>query len=509
MAKEKNKVEIIESCMVVPDKETPKHRLWLSNLDLYNHSDHAPIFYLYKPHGNSNDFFSVDTLKKAMGKALVTFYPLAGRLVFDEKGRPEVDCNAEGALFSVVRAHCTVEGFGGFHPSAAVRQLLVPSVTEPERSSILMLFQLTFFECGGVCLGCAVHHSVLDGVTTFHFINAWSDIARGADIKVAPFLDRTVLRSRSPPTVRFNHIELTHDELYTKRISLEDLGQACETTILTISKDQLNTLKHGFNGERNLTTFQAVAVHLWRTACKARELADEQDTRLFFGADARARLKPPLPKGYLGNAVVRVSGNLQVGELVSKPFELGAAKIEETVNMVDDEYLRSFVDLLEKLTGDKKIVLGSRTFKRTDFLVVSWLALPIYEADFGWGKPWFMGRAYMRYVGHAYVMRTPGDSGGVKLDLAFETENMARFKEIFYSDLDSYRGIKNTLERINRDVVPLNDANDDGEEGIKDGEDPPILAFGAVELSSIFTAESKLSPGLGIKCFKYEDIKCC
>ncbi|KAJ0965828.1 hypothetical protein J5N97_026966 [Dioscorea zingiberensis] len=187
MAKEKNKVEIIESCMVVPDKETPKHRLWLSNLDLYNHSDHAPIFYLYKPHGNSNDFFSVDTLKKAMGKALVTFYPLAGRLVFDEKGRPEVDCNAEGALFSVARAHCTVEGFGGFHPSAT-------------------------------------------------------------DIEV---------------------------------------------------------------------------------------------------------------------------------------------------------------------------------------------------------------------------------------------------------------------ERINRDVVPLNDANDDGEEGIKDGEDPPILAFGAVELSSIFTAESKLSPGLGIKCFKYEDIKCC
>ncbi|KAJ0965783.1 hypothetical protein J5N97_026921 [Dioscorea zingiberensis] len=222
-----------------------------------------------------------------------------------------------------------------------------------------------------------------------------------------------------------------------------------------------------------------MAVHLWRTACKARELADEQDTRLFFGADARARLKPPLPKGYLGNAIVRVSGNLQVGELVSKPFELGAAKIEETVNMVDDEYLRSFVDLLEKLRGDKKIVLGSRTFKRTDFLVVSWLALPIYEADFGWGKPWFMGRAYMRYIGHAYVMRTPGDSGG---------------------DIE--------VERINRDVVPLNDANDDGEEGIKDGEDPPILAFGAVELSSIFTAESKLSPGISVSSMKTLNVVC-
>ncbi|KAJ0965829.1 hypothetical protein J5N97_026967 [Dioscorea zingiberensis] len=96
MGEETNKVEIIESCMVVPDKETPKHRLWLSNLDLYNHKDHAPTFYLYKPHGNTNDFFSVDTLKKALGKTLVTFYPLAGRLAFDEDGRLEVVPSQDG-----------------------------------------------------------------------------------------------------------------------------------------------------------------------------------------------------------------------------------------------------------------------------------------------------------------------------------------------------------------------------------------------------------------------------
>ncbi|KAJ0965787.1 hypothetical protein J5N97_026925 [Dioscorea zingiberensis] len=440
MAEEKNKVvEIIETCMVVPDKETPKHRLWLSNLDLFNHKDHAPTFYLYKPNGNPNDFFSVETLKKALGKALVTFYPLAGRLSLDEDGRLEVDCNAEGALFSVASAHCTVEGFGDFRPSPAVRQLLVPSVTEAERSSILMLFQLTFFQCGGVSLGCALHHSLIDGLTALHFINAWSDIARGADIKVSPFIDHTVLRARSPPTVRFNHMELTCDELYSNGISHEDLDQACQTTIITISKDQLNTLKHGFNGERDLSTFKAVAVHLWRTACKARGLADEQDTRLFVIADARARLQPPLPAGYLGNAVVRVSANLQVGELVSKPFELGVAKIEETTNMVDDEYLRSFVDLLEKVKCDKKLLMDSRGIKRTDFYVVSWLTLPIYEADFGWGKPWFMGRASMRCIGHAYLKRTSGDSsGGVTVTLAFETGNMPRFKEIFYSDLDSH-----------------------------------------------------------------------
>ncbi|KAJ0965741.1 hypothetical protein J5N97_026879 [Dioscorea zingiberensis] len=253
-------------------------------------------------------------------------------------------------LFSVARTHGIVEGFCDFRPSPVVWQLLVPSVTEPER------YQSSSFSRS---------HCASLSVT---------------------------------PTVRFNHVELTCDELYTKRISLEDLGQACETMILTISKDQLNSLKHGFNGERNLTTSKAVAVHLWRTACKARELADEQDTRLFFGADARARLQPPLPKGYIGNAVVRVSANLQVRALVSKPFELGVAKIEETVNM----------------------------------------------------------------------------------------------------DIE--------VKRIIRDVVPLNDANDDGEEGIKDGEDPPILAFGPVELSSNITAESKLSPDISVSSMKSSNV---
>ena len=71
--------------------------------------------------------------------------------------------------------------------------------------------------------------------------------------------------------------------------------------------------------------------------------------------------------------------------------------------------------------------------------VSSWLVLPLSEADFGWGKPWMMGLASMRFEGDARI--TPsgpsGNSGGVSVLIAFESENMMRFKEIFYEDLDS------------------------------------------------------------------------
>ncbi|KAH7688397.1 Transferase protein [Dioscorea alata] len=296
-----------------------------------------------------------------------------------------------------------------------------------------------------------MHHSLIDGVSALHFINAWSEIPRGLDIiSVPPFLDHTVLRARSPPKVSFDHIEYTNDGIYTMLTSpppADLVGlEECETAILTISKDQLDTLKYGFNGERNLSTFKAVAVHVWRTACKARELHDEQYTRFFLAADVRARLKPQLPMGYLGNAVMRISCHLIVGDLVSKPLELGVSRIEETIKSLDDEYIRSLVDLLEIVEGDKKKAWGSRTIKMTDLFFISWLALPLYEADFRWGKPWFMGNASMRLPGQVFVMHSgPRSSGGVSVVIAFESADMARFKEIFYRDLDVEDVIEDSL----------------------------------------------------------------
>ncbi|XP_039117989.1 putrescine hydroxycinnamoyltransferase 1-like [Dioscorea cayenensis subsp. rotundata] len=429
------KVEIIETHIVPPNKETPKHKLWLSNLDKFAPRDHAPTIYIYKPNSDNPDsnFFSVETLKNSLSKALVIFYPFAGRLVLNKDGRPEeVDCNAEGALLSVAQAHCTLDSFGDFRPSSTVRELLVPSVNEPDRSPILMLFQVTFFKCGGVCLGCTMQHNVMDGVGALHFINSWSEIARcvAEENVVKPFLDRSALKARTPPSVVCEHEDYTSD-LYCKRPSLGGL-EKCETAILKITKEQLSALKVGTKG---LSTFKAVSVHLWRTVCKVRGLSKGEDVRLYMAADARDRLEPPLPKGYSGNAILSFSTSLPVEDLLSNSFRAGVAKIEESMLRLNDEYIRSLVDFLEVNKDNKDMVLGSRAMGPGDFLCISWLALPIYDADFGWGKPCFMCRASMRFASQSYVMRSPGNTGGVHIAFCFEPENMARFKEIFYKDL--------------------------------------------------------------------------
>ncbi|XP_020250177.1 shikimate O-hydroxycinnamoyltransferase-like [Asparagus officinalis] len=67
--------------------------------------------------------------------------------------------------------------------------------------------QVTHFKCGGTSLGVGVQHQVADGTSGLHFINSWSDIARGLDIAVPPFIDRSLLRARDPPSPTFPHIE--------------------------------------------------------------------------------------------------------------------------------------------------------------------------------------------------------------------------------------------------------------------------------------------------------------
>ncbi|CAM0902214.1 unnamed protein product [Alopecurus aequalis] len=90
-------INIIRSELVKPSEATPQSPVWLSNLDLGARNSYSPMIYLFRT--QSDDclgFFSADALRTALTRALVPFYPLAGRLGMAPDGRVEIDCNAEG-----------------------------------------------------------------------------------------------------------------------------------------------------------------------------------------------------------------------------------------------------------------------------------------------------------------------------------------------------------------------------------------------------------------------------
>ncbi|KAH9806337.1 Shikimate O-hydroxycinnamoyltransferase [Citrus sinensis] len=302
-------IHIKESTIVRPAKDTPKHRLWISDLDLFMATYHVPLVYFYQRPSDCSNFFDAGILKEALSNALVPFYPIAGRLGWNESGRLEIS---------------------DFMPSSQLQQL-VPAVdyTKDITSHPLLVLQVTYFKCGGACLGVGFHHTLADGTSTLHFIDTWADMARGFPMTSTPLIDRTIVRARVPPSPSFHHTE------YDPPLSMNNPTQIKEfksspvpTSVATLklSLDQINTLKASVKKDHlgtdiNYSTYEVLAAHIWRCMCRARKLPSTQASKFYISMSGRSRLNPPIPSTYFGNVIffttpIALSGDIQSEQLI-------------------------------------------------------------------------------------------------------------------------------------------------------------------------------------------------
>ncbi|XP_010244666.1 PREDICTED: shikimate O-hydroxycinnamoyltransferase-like [Nelumbo nucifera] len=428
-------INVKESTTVGPAEPTPERTLWISNADQLVRRAHIPTVYFFTSDG-STGFFNLHLLKQALSKVLVPFYPTAGRLNRnDQDGRLEINCNGEGVLFVEAETNSVIDDFGDFTPSPVLRQL-IPAVdySKDISSYPLLLLQVTRFRCGGVCLGVGMHHSLVDGTSDIHFINSWSDMARGLQPKIPPFLDRSSLRARQPPTPMFHHIEfLPPPSIKTPKSQSGPTDVAVAKFKITV--DQINTLKTNAkenDNTLNYSTYAVLAGHVWRCVSKARGLRDDQDTNLFITVDGRSRLRPPLPPGYFGNGILLTTSNALCGELRSKPLGYAVGRVHDVVTRMNDEYVRSAIDYLELQPDLTPFVRGPHMFRSPNFWMVSWARLPLYDADFGWGRPIHVGPAVVYSEGLSYILPSPTNDGSVLLAISLQSDHMEVFRKILY-----------------------------------------------------------------------------
>ncbi|XP_048548549.1 putrescine hydroxycinnamoyltransferase 1-like isoform X3 [Triticum urartu] len=396
-------VQVVESCFVTPAVDTLRKALWLSALDLMlANRGYNPLVHFYRRcpgTETTDDFFSVTKLKTALGKALVGFYPMAGRLRVDADGRLEIGCNSKGMLFLVARSQLTIDDFSDLKPSPRLRRLFVPQMLSAE----VCATQVTFFKCGGVALGTAVHHGTMDGISTFHFFQTWSTFSRDGD--------RAVINLSQP------------------------LGPVVNE-VFTLRKDQLSTLKRICGGS-GVSTFSAVSAHLWQCMCLARQLPPNSTTRLAFAANIRRAMTPPFPDGYFGNAVINVSVADEARGITSGDLAYIAHRIKDTLGRVDDELVRSAVDYLEldQAKRDNSPAIGN--LLATDMRVVSWLSMPLYDVDFSWGKPLAVLRAESNRGGFAHLVDSAHGDGSVHIVMCIDATILKEFKRLLYAKFES------------------------------------------------------------------------
>ncbi|KAG6692853.1 hypothetical protein I3842_10G135100 [Carya illinoinensis] len=447
-------VTVKSTSTIVPSKPTPGGILQLSETDQRMQWTHAPLICIYKTTSDNNEkITTLETLKDSLSRALVPYYPLAGRLRWIHGGRLELHCNAKGAQLLEAYSEAKLDELGDFAPTEAIEDL-VPKVdySSPIEDWPLMLVQVTRFSCGGLCVGTAMSHTMVDGWSAANFFNAWAKLARGDELEEneMPFHDRTILRSSEPLLPpRFEHIEFTKPPLLLGHTdaNVEQLKETC-ATILKVTKEQVEGLRNKANEiphqdmemvvTRPYSRYEATASHLWRCICKARASDNSQPTRVSLGVDIRSRLKPSLPVGYFGNTVLQtVTSPCVHGDLLSKPLSYAAGKLREAIERMTDEYIRSALDV-SALRNNFHIRAYTKTPKflgNPNVSIGSWINLPFYGMDYGWGKPIYVGPGLLNDDGKSFIMSSPAADGSLLIALRLQTEYMDSLKKLFYEDM--------------------------------------------------------------------------
>ncbi|XP_027920824.1 spermidine hydroxycinnamoyl transferase-like [Vigna unguiculata] len=456
-------VTVKASCTVRPMEATWCGRLALSELDQTGNIGQVSFVYFYHlPQNCLSQYNTIaSTLKDSLSRVLVPFYPLAGRLHWTNNGRLELDCNDTGVPFIEAESSSTVQHLSHFSSSSEYHYLvpIVDYYSLPIHELPLLVVQLTKFKCGGICVGITVSHAVVDGSSTFHFIREWARFARGESLHTVPFLDRKVLRAGEPPLVpltKCHVLEKLNDPplLLGRTDNREEKEKKTTMAFLKISKTQIETLQKRANesspkpiNDGGYSRYESVTGHIWRCASKARKHKENQPTELNVTVDSRGRMKPPLPKAYFGNAILDSVTCCLAGDLVSEPLGYTASRIREAIERVSDEYVRSEIEFLK---NQKNLRRFHRDFheegrEREPFYgnpnlsVVSWLRLPIYGIDFGWGKEVRMSSATHDFDGDFVLLPDPDEDGSVLVCMGLQVLHIDAFKKHFYQDIQGYK----------------------------------------------------------------------
>lgn len=295
--------------------------------------------------------------------------------------------------------------------------------------------QVTKFSCGGITLGIARHHQVADGEAASSFIEAWAQAVKGLPFAVSPLHDRTLLLARDPPQPKFDHVE------YKKPPPKPETGPPAEQfpplaiKKIHFSSETLKKLKaeamKDLKGQGFYTTFESLTAHLWKNISIARGLSGETATKAMVAVNGRRKLKPPIGDNYFGNVIFHACCQATVKDLVEEPLAFAADIVQKAIKRLDDEYMRSALDFVElQQKNPVPVARNFRTVLSPNLSITSWVQLPLYQLDFGWGTPLFAGPPLVPFEGLLVLCPSYTKDGSIDVSIALMAPDMAKFENL-------------------------------------------------------------------------------
>ncbi|THG20514.1 methanol O-anthraniloyltransferase-like [Camellia sinensis] len=201
--------------LLVPSKPTPHELKQLSDIDdQKGFRFQVPVIMFYKNNPSMEGKDPASVIREALAKALVFYYPFAGRLVEGPNRKLSVDCTAEGVLFIEADANVELDWLGDtIGPGCPYLEELLYDV--PGSDGIvgcpLLLIQVTRFSCGGFTFAIRLNHTMSDGSGLIQFLNTIAEFAQQPQTKITPSVppiwQRHLLSARQPPSITCPHHE--------------------------------------------------------------------------------------------------------------------------------------------------------------------------------------------------------------------------------------------------------------------------------------------------------------
>ncbi|CAN0879628.1 Acyltransferase Pun1 [Linum grandiflorum] len=416
--------EVYSREMIKPSSQTPTHLKThkLSLFDQFAPPIYVPILFFYprqEPVHPNNTI-----LKTSLSSALTKFYPLAGTI----RGE-EVDCNDKGVVFLQARTDSKLVEILEV-PDDQTLKLLFPDglFYKNTKQSSPLTVQVTEFDCGGMALAICVSHKILDMSSICSFVNYWADLAsrNSADLVTQDVDVKFNLADLYPPL----DLPVT-DVVDLHALFPVDLEQVkCPSKRLVFDGSDIDKLKSIVKGGKvkNPTRVEVVLALIHSSIESASRTTLHRE--LHQVVNLRSRVVPPLPTSYVGNMfssfVTLAPGNDHAEALVT------------TVEAIREAKTAYFKSCAEKCGGNEvcNFVIETPRFGKPRsneggnvdhvFSCGSWCGFPVYEANFGWGKPvWVTPTACE--MKRLVAMMDSKDGVGIEAIVCLEEEEMAAF----------------------------------------------------------------------------------